>query len=433
MRLIEVGALDHGGSVDELADRLGIGERHLRRLFDQHLGAAPRAVAKLRRTLFAKQLIDETTMTMTEIAASSGFNSQRRFNACIREVYGRPPTALRRRPKKQARARVGIEGSASASRKPARVPARVGALKGALENSNHDQSMIELSLPYRPPFAWQAMLDFFRERAIPGVESISGDRYLRTIRMNSGIGSIVVRHDESRRRLRVAVRLTSPDGLIEVAGRLRQLFDLDADADGIDRVLGQGAILRANVASCPGMRVPGAFDGFETAVRGILGQQVSVKGATTIAGRVAERWGTKLPRKLAQGDDLAWVFPTPRRLAKAPLEEVGIIRARAETIRNLARAVLTDASLLQPGKGLSEDIDRWVALPGIGPWTANYIAMRVLREPDALPAADLGLRKAITKSGEKPRPPREVEIELDPFRPYRAYAAIRLWSSLHPA
>jgi AraC family transcriptional regulator of adaptative response / DNA-3-methyladenine glycosylase II len=433
MRLIEVGALDHGGSVDELADRLGIGERHLRRLFDQHLGAAPRAVAKLRRTLFAKQLIDETTMTMTEIAASSGFNSQRRFNACIREVYGRPPTALRRRPKKQARARVGIEGSASASRKPARVPARVGALKGALENSNHDQSMIELSLPYRPPFAWQAMLDFFRERAIPGVESISGDRYLRTIRMNSGIGSIVVRHDESRRRLRVAVRLTSPDGLIEVAGRLRQLFDLDADADGIDRVLGQGAILRANVASCPGMRVPGAFDGFETAVRGILGQQVSVKGATTIAGRAAERWGTKLPRKLAQGDDLAWVFPTPRRLAKAPLEEVGIIRARAETIRNLARAVLTDASLLQPGKGLSEDIDRWVALPGIGPWTANYIAMRVLREPDALPAADLGLRKAITKSGEKPRPPREVEIELDPFRPYRAYAAIRLWSLLHPA
>jgi len=212
--------------------------------------------------------------------------------------------------------------------------------------------------------------------------------------------------------------------LIEIAARLRQLFDLDADADGIDRVLAQQPMLRANVGGCPGMRVPGAFDGFETAVRGILGQQVSVKGATTVAGRLAERWGTKLPRRLAQHDDLAWIFPTPRRLVKAPLEEVGIIRARAETIRNLARAVLADASLLYSGKGLSEDIERWVALPGIGPWTAHYVAMRVLREPDALPSADLGLRKAITKSGEKPRPPCELEIELDPYRPYRAYAAL---------
>lgn len=425
MRLIETGALDHGGSVDALADRLGIRSRHLRRLFEQHLGAAPRAVAKLRRTLFAKQLIDETKMTMTEIAASSGFSSQRRFNACFREVYGRSPSALRRASKKKVAARGGMDGTADASRsviKPAAVR----------RTSKLDQSMIELSLPYRPPFAWQALLDFFQARAIPGVESISGDRYLRTIRMNSGIGSIAVRHDASRRRLRVAVRLSSPEGLIEIAARLRQLFDLDADADGIDRVLAQQPMLRANVGGCPGMRVPGAFDGFETAVRGILGQQVSVKGATTIAGRLAERWGTKLPRRLAQHDDLAWIFPTPRRLVKAPLEEVGIIRARAETIRNLARAVLADASLLYSGKGLSEDIERWVALPGIGPWTAHYVAMRVLREPDALPSADLGLRKAITKSGEKPRPPCEVEIELDPYRPYRAYAAMRLWASLNP-
>jgi AraC family transcriptional regulator of adaptative response / DNA-3-methyladenine glycosylase II len=426
MRLIEAGALDHGGSVDALADRLGIGSRHLRRLFEQHLGAAPRAVAKLRRTLFAKQLIDETNMTMTEIASNSGFSSQRRFNACIREVYGRPPSALRRAPRKKTAARAENEGAANASRRAAQSEAVRG-------NRNPDQSMIELSLTYRPPFAWRALLDFFQARAIPGVESISGDRYLRTIRMNAGIGSIAVRHDESRRKLRVAVRLSSPKGLIEIAARLRQLFDLDADADGIDRVLAQQTMLRANVSGCPGMRVPGAFDGFETAVRGILGQQVSVKGATTVAGRLAERWGTKLPRRLAHGDDLVWVFPTPRRLAKAPLEEVGIIRARAETIRNLARAVLADASLLHPGKGLTEDIDRWVALPGIGPWTAHYVAMRVLREPDALPSGDLGLRKAITKSGEKPRPPRDVETELDRFRPYRAYAAMRLWSSLHPA
>jgi AraC family transcriptional regulator of adaptative response / DNA-3-methyladenine glycosylase II len=148
---------------------------------------------------------------------------------------------------------------------------------------------------------------------------------------------------------------------------------------------------------------------------------------------VAERWGTKLPPRLAQCEQLERVFPTPRRLAQAPLEEVGIIRARAETIRGLARAVLADSSLLAPGRGLAQEIERWVALPGIGPWTAHYVAMRVLREPDALPAADLGLRKAISKAGEKPRPAGEVERVLEPCRPYRAYAAMRLWSSLHPA
>jgi AraC family transcriptional regulator of adaptative response / DNA-3-methyladenine glycosylase II len=294
-----------------------------------------------------------------------------------------------------------------------------------------------LSLPYRPPFAWRALLDFFRERAIPGVEVVTDEQYLRTIRTSGGIGSIAVRHDAERRRLRVAVRMSAAEGLIDMSGRLRQLFDLDADAEAIDGVLAQKTTvaglegLRANVGGCPGMRVPGAFDGFETAVRGILGQQISVKGATTIAGRVATRWGSRLPRRLAQCESLVRVFPTPQRLAEAALEEVGIIRARAETIRGLARAVLRDSSLLQPGEGLAQDIERWMVLPGIGPWTAHYVAMRVLREPDALPAGDLGLRKAISRPGEKPRPGREVEQALENYRPYRAYAAMRLWASLH--
>ncbi len=414
MRLIEAGALDKGGSVDDLAERLGIGSRHLRRLFDKHLGATPRAVAKLRRTLFAGQLINETRLSMTEISVSSGFGSQRRFNACIREVYGRPPSALRGR-----RAR---PGSSPAAR---RVPVA-------------EQSAIELSLPYRPPFAWPALLDFFRDRAIPGVESVTGDRYLRTIRMAAGTGSIAVRHDEGRRRLRVAVRMSSATGLIDVSARLRQLFDLDADADAIDSLLASRTSrpglegLRANLGRWPGMRVPGAFDGFETAVRGILGQQISVAGATTIAGRVATRWGVRLPRRLALGESLVRVFPTARRLVEAELEEVGIIRARADTIRGLARSVLADPSLLQPGAGLPQELERLLALPGIGPWTAHYVAMRVLREPDALPAGDLGLRKAISKPDEKPRPARDVERILEDYRPYRAYAAMRLWSSLQP-
>lgn len=417
MRLIEAGALDKGGSVDVLAERLGFSSRHLRRLFEQHLGATPRAVARMRRTLFAGQLIDETRLPMTEIAISSGFGSQRRFNACIREVYGRPPSALRRRRTK------------AVSRPLARVD-------DGERKAGEERRAIELSLPYRPPFAWPALLDFFRDRAIPAVEVITDERYLRTIRTSRGLGSIAVRHDEPGRRLRVAVRMSSAEGLIDVNARLRQLFDLDADTEAIDTLLAmktsfrglQG--LRENVRRWPGMRVPGAFDGFETAVRGILGQQISVKGATTMAGRVAACWGVRLPRRLAQHESLVRVFPTPGRLADAALEEVGIIRARADTIRGLARAVLEDPTLLQPGEGLSEDIERWVRLPGIGPWTAHYIAMRVLREPDALPSADLGLRKAISKSNEKPRPAREVEMSLENYRPYRAYAAMRLWSSL---
>lgn len=383
----------------------------------------------MRRTLFAGQLINETRLPMTEIAISSGFSSQRRFNACIREVYGRPPSALRRW---RTKARLTSASAKRVGQSDRRSNRRAGP------TVREEKSAIELTLRYRPPFAWQALLDFFRDRAIPGVEIVTDSRYLRTIRAPGGNGSIAVENDEARRRLRVSVRMSSAEGLIDISARLRQLFDLDADADAIDTLLGKRTsvpglqALRTNVARWPGMRVPGAYDGFETAVRGILGQQVSVKGATTIAGRVATRWGTRLPRRLAQDESLVRIFPTARRLVEAELEEVGIIRARANTIRGLAQAVLDDPTLLQPGVGLLEDIERWVELPGIGPWTANYVAMRVLREPDALPAADLVLRKAISKAEEKPRPASDVEKALESYRPYRAYAAIRLWSSLRP-
>jgi AraC family transcriptional regulator of adaptative response / DNA-3-methyladenine glycosylase II len=356
----------------------------------------------MRRTLFAKQLIDETSLSMTEIALSAGFSSQRRFNYCIREVYGRPPSALRRSVRKAPRA----------------------------QQAKPQQDSIELGLSYRPPLAWQELLDFFAPRATRGVECVEDGRYFRSIRCAGGVGSIAIGHEEARCRLRVSVCLASSEGLIEISTRLRQLFDLDADAASIDASLARDALLVENVAQRPGLRVPGAFDGFETAVRGILGQQISVQGATTLAGRIAERWGQRLPRKLALHDSLTHSFPTPRRLLRAELEGVGVIPTRAKTIRGLARAVLDDPSLLQPGEGLEADLSRWVALPGIGPWTANYVSMRVLREPDALPAADLGLRKAISTPGEKLRPAREVEAALEGCRPYRAYAAMRLWSML---
>ncbi len=402
LRLIEDGALDGDARVDALADRLGIGDRHLRRLFDRHLGTNPVAVAKLRRVLFAKQLLDETELPMTEIANAAGFASQRRFNACMREVYDRPPSAIRK-----ARRTTPVQGEA-------------GSLR--------------LSLPYRPPFAWGPLLAFLEMRAIPGVESIDGERYTRTLRVGEGVAVMGVELDAARDRLQIDVRLDGPAPLLDVTTRLRRLFDLDADAVAIDAVLGRVRTLARHVRDVPGVRVPGAVDGFETAVRAVLGQQVSVKGATTMAGRIVERWGEGVPAGLGSAAGVERLFPRADDLVEAPLEEIGLTRARAETIRGLAEAVTRDPSLVEPAAALEDGIEAWQALRGIGPWTAHYVAMRVLREPDALPVGDLGLRKAITKkNAAEPAPSAEVEKRLERCRPYRAYAAMRLWDTLGDA
>jgi len=411
MRLIEDGALDGEGSVESLAGRLGIGARHLRRLFDQHLGTTPRAVAKMRRVLFAKQMISETTLPMSEVAMAAGFSSQRRFNACMREVYGRPPTELRRK----RRSRTSSGSATGTTIEPVRM-----------------------TLSYRPPLSWDALLEFLELRAIPGVEGVTDAVYSRTLRLGEGledgVGVVRVGHDQEKHRLEVEVYLSSTTGLIDVATRLRRLFDLDADGAAIDAVLGRLSRLRPHLRKRPGVRVPGTVDGFETAVRAILGQQISVKGATTFAERIVARWGTPLadvweggvPEGALPAETRA-LFPDAEALAAAKLEEIGLTGARAETIRGVARAVLEDPSLLSPASDLSDALAAWQRLKGIGPWTAQYVAMRVLREPDGLPTGDLVLRKAITKRGEKPRPAGDVEKVLEVCRPYRAYAAIRLW------
>lgn len=402
LRLIEDGALDGESSVEDLATRVGMSDRHLRRLFDRHLGTTPIAVAKLRRVLFAKQLLDETGLSMSEVASAAGFASQRRFNACLREVYGRSPSALR-------------------SARPG-APAR------------NASGPLQLSLPYRPPLAWEALLGFLRARAIAGVECVEGGRYARSLRVGEGVARIRVACDTARGRLVVDVDLAGSASLLDVAGRLRRLFDLDADAVAIDAVLGRVRGLARHVRDVPGVRVPGTVDGFETAVRAVLGQQVSVKGATTLAGRIVARWGEALPPALAAHCEearLSALFPRPDALLDAPLEEIGLTRARAETIRGLARAVIDAPRLLAPAASLEEGAAAWQALRGVGPWTAQYVAMRVLREPDALPVGDLGLRKAVSrKNAEKPASSTEVAKRLEGCRPYRAYAAMRLWDDL---
>jgi AraC family transcriptional regulator of adaptative response / DNA-3-methyladenine glycosylase II len=392
LRLIDDGALDRAG-VAALAARLGIGDRHLRRLFLEHTGASPLAVAQARRVLFAKRLIDETGLSMTDVAAASGFASVRRFNDAIRRTYGCPPTSLR---------------------------ARRGARCAT--------TTLRLRLAYRAPFDWDGMLAYFALRATPGVEVVRDGRYWRSFELAGARGVLEVECDEASAHVVAAFHLaTGPAPLIQVCERLRRMFDLEADSGEIAAHLGSDARLRRAWLRRPGLRVPGAWDPLELAVRAVLGQQVSVKGATTLAGRLVEKFGSALDA-LPDGGP-THLFPEAEVLAQAALEAIGLPRARAEAIRALAGAVADGSVDLQLGADPARSIASLKALPGIGEWTAQYVAMRALREPDAFPASDLGLRRALApKGGDKLPTAREVEAMADAWRPCRAYAAVALWS-----
>jgi AraC family transcriptional regulator of adaptative response / DNA-3-methyladenine glycosylase II len=392
LRLIEAGALDDG-NVEGLAMRLGVGSRHLRRLFHEHLGAPPAVLAQSRRVLFAKTLLDQTELPVTEVAFAAGFTSIRRFNHAFREAYGCPPVALRR-----ARARVTTTGGTT------------------------------LELSYRAPLDWPALLAFFSGRATPGVETVEGDAYLRTVAVGDAVGVIRVSHAGSGHRLLLQADAVLTPCLLHIVQRARRMFDLGCDPPVIAECLGADPWLRDAVAARPGQRLPGAFSGFEMGVRAILGQQVSVKGASTLCGRLVARYGTKLPGAPRGG--LTHVFPMPERLARARYVKAGFPEARALAIRALARAVVDGVVDLDVGTNLDGIIQGLVALPGIGPWTANYLAMRAYGEPDAFPAGDLGLRKACTAPGEPLVPEPALDARSEVWRPWRAYAAMHLWASL---
>ena len=392
LRLIADGALDEGG-VDALAARLGIGARHLRRLFVTHLGATPQSVAHTRRVLFAKKLIDETALPMAQVAFAAGFSSVRRFNTALRDAYGRPPRELRR----------GRRAAADA-----------------------DALDLSLRLPYRPPLDFGAFLAFFAPRATPGVESVEGGVYRRTLALGDARGSVEVRADGSAHQLLARVRLDSPAPLIDVTERLRRIFDLGADPEEISTQLRRDRRLTRRLERRPGVRVPGSWDGFELAVRAVLGQQVSVKGATRLAGRLVEAYGEPAPET---GDPaLSRLFPRADALAEADPARLGIPRARAGAIAALARAVARDELRLDGSADLDESLARLQELPGIGPWTAQLIAMRALGEPDALPAGDLGLRRGLGRAGDLASAA-EVEARAEAWRPWRAYGAMLYWGA----
>jgi AraC family transcriptional regulator of adaptative response / DNA-3-methyladenine glycosylase II len=391
LALIELGALDRSG-VDALANRLGLGERQLRRLFRQHLGASPVAVAQTRRVLLAKQLIHETRLPMTEVAFAAGFRSIRRFNETFLALFGRPPGALRR-------------------------PGSLGPKAPDGEFS--------LLLRYQPPYDWPAMLEFLRQRAIPGIERVADGSYSRTIELDGVQGLVSIRPAEGN-ALRARIRMAKISTLPVIIARLRRVFDLAADPLPISAHLATDPVLAPLVAKRPGLRVPGAWDGFELAIRAVLGQQITVAGAVRLAGRLVAVHGEPMT---ARDRGLTHVFPRPEALAAADLTTLGMPRSRAATISAVARAVMADANLFGANRGLDEALERLRAIRGVGEWTAQYIALRQLREPDAFPASDVGLMRALANDQGHRLAADELLARAEKWRPWRAYAAQHLWAA----
>jgi AraC family transcriptional regulator of adaptative response / DNA-3-methyladenine glycosylase II len=362
-----------------------VGDRQLRRLFQEHLGASPLAVAQTRRILLAKHLIHETRLPMIEVALAAGFGSTRRFNDTFRRLFRRPPGALRRR----------------------------GSVRG-------EGSPIELRLTYKPPYDWDAIIGFLSARAIAGIETVTPALYRRSF---AG-GTVAVAHAPARQRLRLAIDLDEIGTLPDVLRRVRRVFDLDADPEIIAAHLANDPHLAPLVAGHPGLRVPGGWDGFEMAVRAIVGQQITIAGARNLLGKLVAAYGA---RRAAASGGLTHVFPTPERLAEADIASLGMPAARGRAIANLARAALADPSLFERGASLDDAIAKLCAVPGVGPWTAHYIAIRALREPDAFPESDIGLIRALAEAGVRPSP-KQVLARAEAWRPWRGYAAQHLWT-----
>jgi AraC family transcriptional regulator of adaptative response / DNA-3-methyladenine glycosylase II len=389
LKLIEGGALDNG-DVASLADRLAIGERQLRRLFRQHIGAAPVAVGQTRRVLFARQLIHQTNLSMIQIVLASGFGSVRRFNETFQRLYHRPPNELRRR-------------------------AAAGSL--APETA--------LLLPYRAPYDWDAMIRFLKARAIAGVETVTEAGYSRIIEIGDVTGSIVVTHAPDQSALRVVVRFPRLEALSTIITRVRRMFDLGADPGAIASALSCDPILAPLISARPGLRVPGGWDGFEIAIRAMIGQQITVKAATQLAGRIVSAIGTPVTDNV-DIPGLTHAFPRPERFDVQRLAALGIPKARASAIAGIATAVRADHRLFDPRRDLDEAVAFLRNLPGIGEWTAQYIAMRALGESDAFLAADVGLQRKLATQGRRPTAP-ELLARAEYWRPWRAYAVLHLW------
>ena len=393
IRLVVEGGLDDGHSEAAVAARLGVSARHLRRLFHEQVGVTPVQLARSSRSHFARRLLDDTDLSVTEIAFASGFGSLRQFNRTIHQIFRASPQELRAR-----------------RRNADRLVADGG---------------LPLRLSFDGPLDWDAMLAYMTARAIAGVEHVAGGVYRRTVAIDGDPGAIEVAM-AGPGQLRLTTHLPHWNGLIHVVQQVRHLFNLDADLPAAASALGGDALLAGSIRSRGGLRVPGVWDPFEVGVRAIIGQQVSVAGASTISGRLVERAGTAVPGLTQFG--LTHVFPTPATLATADLGGIGLTGARMAAIRSFAAAVASGSLRLDRSLPLDELLRATVAVPGLGPWTANYLALR-MGEADAFPAGDLGIRRGIERLTGSAIATRDVAAIAERWRPWRAQAAVHLWAS----
>lgn len=379
--------IDAGTFVEQrfetLAQELGVSPRHLRRVVRQEFGVAPIQLLQTHRLLLAKQLLTDTTLSIVDVAYASGFGSLRRFNRLFQERYRLQPTQLRK--KKSA----------------------VG------------QDCIVSEVAYRPPLDWQALLSYLAGRAIAAVETVEANRYCRTVHIGQQRGWLSVEPANNRAALKVAISVSLVPVLLSVLSQVKALFDLAAEPQQIAAHLG------AMAQQQPGLRVPGAFDSFEIAVRTIIGQQISVKAATTLMGRFVESFGEPMSTPSAQ---LTRLTPTAERVAQVKVSAIaslGIVEKRAKTIIALSQAIANQTLSLVPGGATEKTVSQLQTIPGIGPWTAQYIAMRVLADPDAFPHTDLGIRQALGETS-----PQRILAIAAPWQPWRSYAVMHLWKSL---
>lgn len=391
---IEEGVTENGESLCDIAAQFGISDRQLRRIVHNELGVSPMELKQTRRLLLAKQLLTDTRLPVTEIAYASGFSSLRRFNDAFNAQYRLSPSRLRKAAAEDTHPSVAGETS-------------------------------RLQLSYRPPYDWQAMLEFLSLRAIKDVEWISDDSYARTVRLANHSGWIRVTHAPEKRALVVEFTHSLTPVLPTLLRRLRNLFDLTARPDLIAAHLQQDTLLTASVASNPGLRVAGAFDGFEMAIRAILGQQITVKAATTISCRFAAAFGEKIDTPFPQ---LSRLPPLASRVCAATIDDIaslGIVSARSRCILAMAQACASGALRLEAGSDPEKAIAQLVMLPGIGAWTANYIAMRTLRWPDAFPKEDIAVRNNLGGVSAK-----QAEEMSQAWRPWRSYAVMHIWKNM---
>jgi AraC family transcriptional regulator of adaptative response / DNA-3-methyladenine glycosylase II len=392
LRLIQDGALDHA-SLSSLAARLGIGVRHLSRLFAQHVGASPATVAQTRRLHFAKRLLDDTRLPITDIAHAAGFGSIRRFNDAFRETYRKSPRELRKGK------RIGIDENEGAG--------------------------IVLRLAYRPPYDWGYMQSFLAANAISGVEVATADHYSRAAPTPSGYAVLQIRPVAHAHALEVRIKRAMPAELPALLSSVRRMFDLTADPSRIAAAMHNDRLLQPLLDRRPGLRIPGTWNAFECSVCAIVGQRGSIAGRGFLK-RLVERFGKPVD---ALGADVHYLFPTAAVLADANLGDLGLSRPRCEALRQLARGVCDKRIRFD---ATAEEVSRMLCdLPGVGRWTAGYVELRGLGEPDAFPFGDLLLRR-LASTGSKPLTAMALEERVEGWRPFRGYAVFHLWASEQP-